>query len=155
AIGTARNCQFSVVVAAPPPVLPGTPTNFSPVNNETGVSIAKVLTWSATNATTYDVRFGSTNTPPVVSTCQTGTTYDPDLVAGATYFWRITANNAAGSTTGPLLTFTVAPGSPVPPTKATTPSPANHATAVAVTPTLSWTAGTGATARDVYVGTVA
>ena len=39
------------------------------------------------------------------------------------------------------------------PGKATSPNPANGATAVSTTNDLSWTAGTGATSHDVYFGT--
>jgi predicted phosphodiesterase len=42
---------------------------------------------------------------------------------------------------------------PAPPAKATIPNPANSATGVSATPTLSWTAGTGAASHDVYFGT--
>ncbi|MHC4740115.1 MAG: hypothetical protein ACYS9Y_14495, partial [Planctomycetota bacterium] len=40
-----------------------------------------------------------------------------------------------------------------PPGQASSPSPANSATDVSITTTLSWTAGTDATSRDVYFGT--
>ncbi|MDD5134417.1 MAG: hypothetical protein PHP01_03275 [Phycisphaerae bacterium] len=40
-----------------------------------------------------------------------------------------------------------------PPTKASNPNPPNSATGVAILPTLTWTAGTGASSRDVYFGT--
>jgi hypothetical protein len=42
---------------------------------------------------------------------------------------------------------------PEPPAKATSPSPANSATGVSITATLSWTAGSGAASHDVYFGT--
>ncbi|MHC4740183.1 MAG: LamG-like jellyroll fold domain-containing protein, partial [Planctomycetota bacterium] len=44
-------------------------------------------------------------------------------------------------------------GGPTPPGQASTPSPANSATDVSITATLSWTAGTDATSHDVYFGT--
>ena len=40
-----------------------------------------------------------------------------------------------------------------PPSKATSPSPANSATGVSITTDLGWTAGSGATSHDVYFGT--
>jgi hypothetical protein len=43
--------------------------------------------------------------------------------------------------------------SAAPPEQATSPSPANSATGVSITTDLSWTAGSGATSRDVYFGT--
>ncbi len=48
---------------------------------------------------------------------------------------------------------TTVTGSAAAPTKATSPSPANGATGVNINPTLSWTAGSGATSHDVYFGT--
>jgi len=42
---------------------------------------------------------------------------------------------------------------PEPPAKATSPNPANSATGVSITATLSWTAGSGAASHDVYFGT--
>jgi len=44
-------------------------------------------------------------------------------------------------------------GLAVPLVQANTPSPANGATNISLTPTLSWTAGAGATSHDVYFGT--
>ncbi len=65
-----------------------------------------------------------------------------------------TANVAVanpGWTTSPAATFTVssAPPLPAPPVPL---SPANGATGVVVTPTLSWNAASGATSYDVYFG---
>ncbi len=48
-------------------------------------------------------------------------------------------------------TVTASSGSP--PGQAANPNPANGATSVSITATLSWTAGSGATSRDVYFGT--
>jgi hypothetical protein len=67
-----------------------------------------------------------------------------------TYYWRIDEVNAAGTTTGTVWSFTTivaAPGT------ASSPSPADSATDVAIDADLSWSAGSGATSRDVYFGT--
>ncbi|HKT81070.1 MAG TPA: phospholipase D-like domain-containing protein, partial [Vicinamibacterales bacterium] len=89
---------------------PGTPGSPSPANNATGVSTSQTLTWSASNATSYDVRFGTSNPPPQVSSSQPAASYTPSLSASTTYFWQIVARNSGGSTTGPVWTFTTGGG---------------------------------------------
>src|SRR5204863_8795349 len=84
-----------------------------------------------------------------VTTAQATASYVPGtLLAGTTYFWRIVARNADGTTVGPVWSFsTIAPpGAP------TSPVPANGAAGVSPTPTLTWTAN-GATSYDVQFGT--
>src|SRR5205085_754557 len=63
--------SFTTVVAAP-----GTPTSPNPSNGSSGVSTTPTLSWTATNATSYDVQFGTVNPPTtVVSNDQPGTSY--------------------------------------------------------------------------------
>ncbi|MBA3578929.1 MAG: hypothetical protein H0W42_02990 [Gemmatimonadaceae bacterium] len=97
-----------VIVNAPPPVsAPATPNTPSPAASATSVSINPTLSWQASGATTYDVKFGTSNTPPTVSTGQAGASYTPATLANSTtYYWQIVAINAYGSTTGPLWSFT-------------------------------------------------
>jgi endonuclease/exonuclease/phosphatase family metal-dependent hydrolase len=74
------------------------------------------LGWSATNATLYDVAFGTSSPPPVVVSGQIGTSYQPAaLAASTTYYWQIVARNDAGATPGPVWSFTTA----APPTPST------------------------------------
>jgi hypothetical protein len=54
-------------------------------------------------------------------------------------------------TEGDNITFMI--GNCFPPGQASSPSPANGATSISITPTLSWTAGGGALSHDVYFGT--
>ena len=82
---------------------------------------------------------------------QAGTTFDPGaLAASTTYYWRIDEGNVSGTTTGVVWSFTTVPPAPG---QAGTPSPANGATDLPLSTTLSWTAGTDATSHDVYFGT--
>jgi regulation of enolase protein 1 (concanavalin A-like superfamily) len=89
------------------PQPPATPNSPSPANGASGVAISTTLTWSASGATSYDVQFGTANPPPQVTTGQASASYAPTtLTGGATYFWRIVAHNAAGTTTGSVWSFT-------------------------------------------------
>jgi len=65
------------------------------------------------------------------------------------YYWRIDEVNAGDTTTGTVWNFTTIVAAPG---QASSPSPANAATDVAVDADLSWTAGSGATSHDVYFG---
>jgi len=86
---------------------PGTPSTPSPVNAATGVSTGPTLTWSSSGATSYDVKFGTANPPPQVTTGQAPASYTPaTLSANTTYFWQIVAHNSIGATTGPVWSFT-------------------------------------------------
>ena len=100
---------YSVTPPATTPSLPGSPASPSPVTGSTGVSTAPVLTWSATGATTYDVKL-DTNNPPsaVVAAALTTASYQRMLTAGTRYFWQVVARNSAGPTTGPVWSFTTA-----------------------------------------------
>jgi len=71
------------------------------------VSTNPTLTWSASGATTYDVKFGTSSTPPTVASNQASAAYTPAPLANSTtYFWQIVAKNSVGSTTGPVWSFT-------------------------------------------------
>ncbi len=75
----------------------------SPANGATGVGTASQnLTWTTDAlATGYDVYFGTSATPPLVSSNQPTTTYATGaLTPGTTYYWKIIPRNLAGSATG-------------------------------------------------------
>jgi len=91
---------------------PGTPTSPSPAGGATGVSTSPTLTWSSSGATSYDVKFGTANPPPQVTTGQASASYAPSATAAGTqYFWQIVAHNSSGATTGPVWSFTTATAS--------------------------------------------
>ena len=129
---------------------PTAPVAGNPANGATGVSAPLTLTWSAAGATSYDVYFGSTNPPQAIETGQVTTSYAPTIATGTTYFWQIVARNSAGSTAGPVWSFTTVP-TPVPPAVPGAPSPAPGAGGVAVSAALSWSAA-GATSYDLKFG---
>ncbi|HVH26040.1 MAG TPA: PKD domain-containing protein [Vicinamibacterales bacterium] len=91
---------------------PATPSSPMPSNGATGVALTSSLTWSAIGATSYDVRFGTTNPPPQVATALASPSYRPASMNGNTkYYWQVVARNAGGSSTGPVWSFTAAPQS--------------------------------------------
>ncbi len=140
----------NTVVGSP---LPAAPVLTSPANGATGVSTSASLNWStATGANTYTVYFGTVNPPPVVVQSTILTTYSPGtLVQGNTYYWYIAATNSSGSTpSAAIWSFTAG----APPGTVTLLSPADGATGVSTSASLSWSAATGATSYAVNFGTV-
>ncbi len=142
------------VGGAPQP--PGQASNPSPANGATDISVEADISWTAgSGADSHDVYFGQDSTPDSgeFQGNQTGTTFDPGtLAASTTYYWRIDSVNTAGTTTGSVWSFTTE-AAPQPPGQASNPSPADGATGVNTTVTLSWSAGSGAISHDVYFGT--
>jgi endonuclease/exonuclease/phosphatase family metal-dependent hydrolase len=116
---------FGTLLGPPPPV-----TGLSPADGATLVPLTQPLTWtSSSGATSYDVAFGSTNPPPVVSTSQAAASYSPGPLAFATtYYWQVTSKNASGSTTSSVARFTTIP-QPVLTTIAVTPQNSSVAAA--------------------------
>ncbi|MFM7216444.1 MAG: hypothetical protein ACKO1U_00345, partial [Bacteroidota bacterium] len=96
AITSGRNYKFT------PPV-PSCASSLSPAIGAAGVSPYPTLSWSPSTTggvpASYDVYFGNTPTPPLVSTSQTGTSYAPTgpLLLNTTYYWKVVPKNAGGS----------------------------------------------------------
>jgi hypothetical protein len=144
--------SFTTIVSAS-----GVPVLSSPANNATGVTLNPTLTWSAVaGAVTYQVQVST------ASDFSTGIVVDDSILTAVTkalssltngtlYFWRVNAKNAGGtsawSTASSFTTIVAAPGAPV------LSAPANNATGVAVSQTLSWVAVTGAATYRVQVST--
>ncbi|HEX8326303.1 MAG TPA: GEVED domain-containing protein, partial [Hymenobacter sp.] len=88
-------------------VLTGVPTcatALTPAAGATGASRNTPITWQpGTGITTgYDVYFGTTATPPLVSTNQNSTSYTPTtlLAAATTYYYQVVPRNANGPAVG-------------------------------------------------------
>jgi endonuclease/exonuclease/phosphatase family metal-dependent hydrolase len=101
-------------------VIPATAqSQASPSDGATNVSTSTIVSWTpAIGAVSYDVRFGTSNPPPLVSNSQ-GTTYQPPTLAyNKTYFWRIDAKRRKRKeiTIGPVWSFTTAAPPPPNPT---------------------------------------
>jgi len=112
--GTASATTTATVSSAPTTQPPSVPSSPTPSSGSTGVSIfptLPTLIWSSVGATSYTINFGTSNPPPQVATGVTTASYaPPSLFSGASYFWQIVARNTAGSTTGPVWSFTTAAG---------------------------------------------
>ncbi|KAB2964184.1 MAG: hypothetical protein F9K16_04885 [Thermoanaerobaculia bacterium] len=92
--------------------VPGAATLTSPANGATGVPTAPTLTWTAAaGATGYLVEvddnadFSSPEFSATVAGTSTGAT---GLAADTLYNWRVTADNACGTTPSTVFTFTTA-----------------------------------------------
>ena len=101
----------------------------------------------------FEVRFGTTPTPPLVGTTRSRAWVLPPLTPGVVYYWWILSKDNAlgGPAGGPLWSFTAAvPATPI------SPSPPHHSTNQSPALTLSWTqplSVPGDIVFDVYFGT--
>jgi hypothetical protein len=144
--------SFTTIVAAP-----GTPVLSAPANNATGIVVSPTVTWSAvTGAVTYRAQVStasdfSTGIVADDSTLTAASKAVGTLSNGTKYYWRVNAKNAGGTSawagTWNFTTIIAAPSAPAPS------SPTNAATGVAILPTLSWNAASGATSYQVQVST--
>ncbi|MFC1763486.1 CARDB domain-containing protein [Planctomycetota bacterium] len=105
-------------VAAPPLPKPIKANNPKPSKGAANQSTTISLSWSnGGHATSYDIYFGTDSTPDSGESKgnQSGRTYNPGtLQYNTTYYWRIDAKNAQGTTTGAIWNFTTkqAPSEP-------------------------------------------
>ena len=105
-------------VLSPRPHPPGRPTDPRPADGATGVALNADLSWtSGSRSTSFDVYFGTDPSPDSdeLRGNQAGTTFDPGPLSPATrYYWRVDAKNAAGTTAGPVWSFTTSAVKDVP-----------------------------------------
>jgi hypothetical protein len=96
-----------VAVTVPSVTPPSAPALPMPANTASGIALNSTVTWNAAGATSYDVNFGTTNPPGRVATNVTNPLYTPAaMLNGVQYFWQVAARNAAGTTMGPVWSFT-------------------------------------------------
>ncbi len=94
--------DFSIQVY--PPTIPSTP---NPVTASTNSNTNLRLTWNASNATGYDIAFGTN--PAALATYTITTAYWDalNLTPYTTYYWKVRSHNSLGySDWSPLWTFT-------------------------------------------------
>ena len=142
---------------------PDAPAQPSPANDADDVPLELKLNWSdAARATSYDVYFGTSNPPPLAGNTVSSNWPLTKLSYGTTYYWSVVATNGAGSTPGPIWSFTTLPdktepGPPEPqielPDTPGAPTPADGSGDVSVESDLYWEIAVGATSYDVYFGT--
>ena len=102
-IADTQNARVRKVTAGPPSI----PILLFPANGTTNVAAPLSLSWSATlGATSYDVSFGTSNPPPLLSSGVTATSLAVgSLTIGTRYYWKVTAKNSAGSTDSTIFSF--------------------------------------------------
>jgi len=143
---TARN--FTTVAVAPV-----TPVLTYPANEATGVQTAPTLTWgTVANAAPYRVQLSTNSTFSSTlvddSTLMAGTKAITGLSATTVYYWRVNAKNTGGTSAwSTLFSFTTGIGAPV------LTIPNNASTNVSISPTLAWSAVTGAVTYRVQLST--
>ncbi|MFH1100448.1 MAG: LamG-like jellyroll fold domain-containing protein [Methanobacteriota archaeon] len=122
---------------------PYQPSNPSPAHEATTVILTSDLSWTggdpdAGETVAYDVYFGETANPSLISDHQSSTAYNlPDLAYDTTYYWQIISwDNAGLSTLGPIWSFTTK--SNLAPTTPQSPTPSNDALNVSIYSHLSW-----------------
>ena len=93
-------------------IAPDCSTPSSPTDGATSQSIGPSLNWnSVASASSYDVYFGTSSTPPFIVN-QTGTSYTPATLSyNTTYYWKIVPKNGAGSAVG-CSTWSFSTGGP-------------------------------------------
>ena len=125
-------------------------SNPTPHHGATGVK-STLLEWmEGRNAVSYDVYFGTNETPGANEFMQnqTGTQYSvASLEPATTYYWRIDVVEAGTVRTGDVWSFTSAP------LTAYDPDPYDGARWINLDTTLTWSAGMTAQTHDVYLGT--
>ncbi|MDY0216348.1 MAG: T9SS type A sorting domain-containing protein [Bacteroidales bacterium] len=95
-----NNRPYLAVTYAAAGVAPSCTTPISPAHNSTSHMPGDPLTWNAASgATSYDVYFGTSSDPSLVTNVAT-TSYSPALADNTTYYWKIVPKNANGTPTG-------------------------------------------------------
>jgi len=123
---------------------PHSPSAPSPADQSTNQPTGVDISWSCfdpeNDPLTYDVYFGTSSSPPLVQSEQSGKSYDPGSLNNSTlYFWKIVAkDNQSHSTTGPIWRFTTVALSNQPPNTPSAPSPADQSTKESTGVDLSW-----------------
>ena len=143
---TSTGAEWSFTTGNNPPY---TPYHPNPANGVTGVDINADLFWhggdpNSGDTVTYDVYFGTSSSPPLVSSNQSGLSYDPSTMDYNTlYYWKIVSwDNHGASSTGPLWSFTTSSVPNNPPYVPSDPNPGDGAVEVDyLDVVLSWTCG--------------
>ena len=147
----------------------GTSSGIAVLDSVTGNPIQipnryNLLNWSGGdfdlgNTVKYDVYFGTTSSPPKVSSNQSTTTYNMgSLEYSKTYYWKIVSwDNNGAKTTGPLWSFTTHSYGNNNPYTPSILFPADQSNIISINTALGWTGGDPDQGEpvtyDVYFGT--
>jgi len=144
----------------PPPPIPTSPTIVSPVNGSTSQPVNLTLSWNAAvDAATYGVQVSTSSNFSSLLVNDIGVTTLTKSLAGltegTTYYWRINATNVSGTSPWSAVNSfsTVAPPVTAIPAAPVLSSPSNMAKSQVTSPTLTWSAVTGATGYGLQVST--
>jgi len=99
-ITSGRKQRFSPPVAT---AIPACAINHVPTAGSGGVKLNPTLTWSSGGGVPsgYDVYFGNTPNPPLVSSAQVTTSFATDtLTWNTTYYWKVVPVNSFGEAIG-------------------------------------------------------
>jgi hypothetical protein len=98
--------SFAITIIDNDDTPPSTPYSPAPSDGATGVSTSTSLLWRSPGATRYDIRLGTSNPPPQVSSGLASNWYiPPPLTSNTMYYWQIIARNPFGTATGPVWSF--------------------------------------------------
>ena len=137
------------------PAIADVPTLSAPSDISTDIALDGTLEWNAAiGADSYTVEIATDNTFNNVVDTQTGltgTSATPSgLLNSTTYYWRVSAVNAGGSSTSGIWSFTTVPAIADAPVLS---SPSDLSTDVALDGSLEWNAVTGADSYAVEIAT--
>jgi len=149
---------FTTIAAVP--AAPAAPTLATPADAAVGQALVPTLTWNAsTGATSYRIQVATDAGFVTVVVDQAGltsTSYAPTLSGLTTYWWKVNANNAGGTSAySTARSFTtIADGNPEPPGVAILVAPADQAVNQAVSSLLlDWNPVFSASSYTVQVST--
>lgn len=143
---------------------PNIPSNPNPANHATWVEINTNISWTGGDpdigdTLVYDVYFGTSTNPPLISVHQYATTFNPGTMNYlTTYYWKIVSiDRYSATTTGPIWNFTTVYAPNNPPYVPSSPSPTNGSTNISVNTNLTWVGGDpnpmDTVTYDIYFGT--